>query len=244
MFISAERHTAKERVRPGLAHSRRVHLLRLRDALSEVFASHLRSNSELTLIDLGCGNKPYQPLLAGRVKRYTGVDLPGNPGADSFVDPETNRCDLPDGAGDVVLSVQVLEHVESPQAYLAEARRLLKDDGILILSTHGHWMYHPDPVDHWRWTSTGLRLELERAGFQVSHLTGVQGFLATAIQLVQDACLASFPLVKYWRTPFCFVMQRLIAGAEWFTDKSATLTAHRDMEAAIFVLIATKSDAD
>lgn len=243
-MFSPDRHSAEERIRPGIAHSRRVHLLRLKDALARVFENHIPSQAGTKLIDLGCGTKPYEQLLAGRVERYTGVDLPGNPRADSFVDLQTNRCDIPDASGDVVLSVQVLEHVESPQAYLREARRLLKQDGVLILSTHGHWMYHPDPVDHWRWTCTGLRLELQRAGFEVVHLTGVQGFLATSIQLVQDACLASFPLVKYWRTPFCFVMQRLIAAAEWFTDKSHTLSAHRDVEAAIFVLIARKSDAD
>lgn len=242
-MFNVNRHSAQERVRPGLAHSRRVHLLRLKHALSSAFTTHIGNGAEKTLIDLGCGNKPYQDLLDGRVDRYTGVDLPGNPGADAFVDPETNRCDLPDGTGDVVLSVQVLEHVGSPQAYLGEARRLLKDDGILILSTHGQWMYHPDPVDHWRWTSTGLRLELERAGFQVVQFTGVQGFLSTSLQLVQDACLISFPLVKYWGTPFCFLMQRMIAAAEWFTDKSTALSAHRNTDAAIFVLIARKADA-
>jgi SAM-dependent methyltransferase len=242
-MFNAHRHSAEERTQPGLAHSRRVHLLRLKHALGAVFDTHIKRSPNTTLIDLGCGNKPYHYLLADKVGRYTGIDLPGNPGADAFVDPETNRCDVPDAAGDIVLSVQVLEHVESPQAYLEEARRLLKDDGILILSTHGHWMYHPDPVDNWRWTCTGLRLELQRAGFQVIQLTGVQGFLSTSLQLVQDACLNSFPLVKYWRTPFCFVMQRLIAAAEWFTDRSATLSAHRNVEAAIFVLIARKSDA-
>lgn len=212
--------------------------------MTSAFATHIHGGSRFALIDLGCGNKPYREFLEGRVGSYTGVDLPGNPGADAFVDPQTNRSNLPDAAGDVLLSIQVLEHVESPQAYLGEARRLLKDDGVLILSTHGQWMYHPDPVDHWRWTSTGLQLELQRAGFRVVQLTGVQGFMATSLQFVQDACLASFPLVKYWGKPFCFVMQRLIAGAEWFTDKSKTLSAHRNKDAAVFVLIARKIDAN
>lgn len=243
-MFNANRHSAEERTRPGLAHSRRVHLLRLRDALTAAFDKHVPSNSGATLIDLGCGNMPYREFLSDRVHRYTGVDLPGNPRAESFVNLETSRCDLPDGAGDIVLSVQVLEHVESPQGYLGEARRLLKDDGILILSTHGQWMYHPDPVDHWRWTSTGLKLELRRAGFEVTEFNGVQGFLGTSLQFVQDACLASFPMVKYWGKPFCFVMQRLVAAAEWYADKSVTLTKHRNTDAAIFLLIARKSDAN
>ena len=68
------------------------------------------------------------------------------------------------GAALAVLSAQVLEHVADLDAYCAEIRRLLREDGTLLLSTHGNWLYHPHPEDHRRWTRTGLALDLAFLG--------------------------------------------------------------------------------
>ncbi len=56
-----------------------------------------------------------------------------------------------------MLSTQVLEHVTDPRLYLAECHRVLRPGGPLLLSTHGIMVYHPDPVDYWRWTGAGLQ---------------------------------------------------------------------------------------
>ena len=239
MFLE-NRHAGSERANPPLWHSRYVHLRRLKTAVLSALESCISGRDKPVLVDLGCGNKPYQGMISGKVGTYVGVDIPGNPVADCFVDMETGRCPLASASADIVFSIQVLEHVESPASYLREAHRLLRDDGDLLLSTHGHWMYHPDPVDHWRWTSTGLKLELERCGFQVTSFHGVQGFLSAALQMLQDAVLASFPLGKYWNKPFCFLVQRMITLSEFFIDRSRTLSKHRDIEAAAFVLVARK----
>ena len=53
---------------------------------------------------------------------------------------------------DAVLSTQVLEHVADPGALPAERFRVLRPGGRLLLSTHGIFVYHPDPDDYWRWT--------------------------------------------------------------------------------------------
>ena len=234
------RHSADERINPPLTHSRRIHLLRLKASLEARLSSITAHKKLITVVDLGCGEMPYYPLLAPEVENYIAVDLPGNPKATHYVDLETNECDLNAETADIVLSIQVLEHVESPSLYLRECFRLLKPDGRLLLSTHGQWLYHPDPIDHWRWTSTGLRLELENAGFEVTDLHGVQGFLTVSLQFFQDACLLSFPYKKYWCRPFCFVLQNFMALTEWYIDRSKTLSKHRDVDAAIYVLIAKK----
>src|SRR3546814_1646938 len=87
---------------------------------------------------------------------------------------------------DIVLSNQVLEHVDSPQGYLEEARRLMKPDGVLLLSTHGYWFYHPTPNDYWRWTSAGLRKTMEASGFEIVEFTGIMGLISSGLQLFQD----------------------------------------------------------
>jgi SAM-dependent methyltransferase len=93
---------------------------------------------------------PYRALFEPYVAKYIGVDLPSNIEADLTVAPHWEML-LPGDGADVVLSTQVLEHVETPLAYLNDCYRMLKHGGLLILSTHGYWMYHPDPHDYWRW---------------------------------------------------------------------------------------------
>jgi SAM-dependent methyltransferase len=128
------------------------------------------------MVDLGCGTMPYRPLMLGLGISYTGADIVGD--ADLRIGPD-GRVPLHSNSVDAVLSVQVLEHVADLDAYCAEIRRLMRDEGILLLSTHGTWLYHPHPEDHRRWTRTGLVAELEKRGLVTDEIFAVMGPLAT-----------------------------------------------------------------
>jgi SAM-dependent methyltransferase len=126
----------------------------------------------------------------------------------------------------------VLEHVEAPSLYLSECWRVLRPGGRLLLSTHGVFMYHPDPDDYWRWTCAGLQRVVRAAGFEIERFEGIVGPLATGLQLTQDAV--------YWRLPrlmrpiFAFIMQSLVTIAD---RESAE---RRRLDAAIFAVVARK----
>lgn len=137
-----------------------------------------------TLVDVGAGECPYREMLEPHVRKYITVDLPGC-GADVDVGPD-GRVPLPDGVAQVLVSNQVLEHVADPTTHVAELARLLAPDGVLVLSTHGHWMYHPTPTDYWRWTGPGLRKLLSDAGLHVVLTTGILGRGAAGLQLFHD----------------------------------------------------------
>lgn len=202
-------HWRGDRLHPAPWHGRYHLLNQLRDAIRDLAVSSSLGGE--SLLDFGCAESPYQPLLGPRFRRYVRADLPGNPRADVTIDID-GHLPLPDASIDVVLSTQVLEHVAVPAAYLAEARRVLRPGGRLLLSTHGAWKYHPDPVDLWRWTREGLRVEVERAGFRVVEVRGILGPLASALQLLQDAIAA--PLPRLARPLPGLVLQRLIGLAE------------------------------
>jgi len=232
---------ALERLNPVRSHSRYIHLKLLRKNVERLIGKHLKNRDNLILADMGCGEMPYESLIKPYVNKYIGVDLPGNLKATTHIDLKTNRCDLEDDSCDIVWSVQVLEHVMDPSIYLKECCRILKPEGKLLLSTHGHWKYHADPIDNWRWTSSGLKLEIENAGFSVIETIGMMGLLSTSLQLFQDAVLLSIPYQRLWGNPFCFIMQCFIQLSEWYISKSKTLTAHVNKDACVYFVVATKT---
>lgn len=169
--------TNKKRLYPPIwQHDYHV-LRRLRKAI-EMLA--LRVTPTGIIVDYGCGTRPYRQFFL-EAAVYKGIDIGGNPHADLIVAPE-KRIPLATGYADVVLSTQVLEHVDDVGLYLSEVSRLLKKGGSFIVSTHGVWPYHPFPIDCHRWTRMGLVKEVERHGMKVSQVTGVLGPFALLTQ--------------------------------------------------------------
>lgn len=61
----------------------------------------------------------------------------------------------------------VLEHVTNPFEVFAGLARVLKEGGLLILSTVFAFRYHPAPRDYWRFSPDCLRMLAESAGLSV-----------------------------------------------------------------------------
>jgi SAM-dependent methyltransferase len=102
------------------------------------------------VLDVGCGDRPYAQIFPGAV----GFDVPGNEHADLHGSLES--IPVEDGSFDVVLCLQVLEHVPDPAAAVRELHRVVRPGGRVLLSTHGVYPFHPNPDDLWRWTHQGL----------------------------------------------------------------------------------------
>lgn len=147
-------------------------------ALSRLLRDETRDHVQPSslMVDLGCGEMPYAEIMRELGIDYRGADIGTN--APLQIDPQ-GRTPLPAGAAGAVLSIQVLEHVRDLDAYCAEITRLLRDDGVLILSTHGSWLYHPHPEDYRRWTRAGLIVELEERGLVVEEVHAILGPLGT-----------------------------------------------------------------
>jgi SAM-dependent methyltransferase len=110
------------------------------------------------VLDYGCGGSPYRTIFGECT--YHRADLAGESNLD-FKYGADARLPLEAADYDCVLSTQVLEHVEDPEAYLQECYRVLRPGGHLLLTTHGIFEDHAVPHDYWRWTATGLRRLIE-----------------------------------------------------------------------------------
>ena len=98
------------------------------------------------VLDLGCGNGRLYEFLKDKKIDYTGVDsserLLGlakekhGKGA-KFVKGDALSLPFPDESFDKIISIAVLHHIPSKEArkkFLGEARRVLKKNGVLVLS--------------------------------------------------------------------------------------------------------------
>ncbi len=105
-----------------------------------------------------------RPLLQG--KAYVGCDMRPGPGVDKVLN--LHQIDLPDNSVGTVFLMDTLEHVEYPHQALAEVHRILKKDGIVIMSSVLDFFIHAAPNDFWRFTPDGFRSLLKH--FPHSHV--------------------------------------------------------------------------
>jgi len=228
------RESAFERLYPKY-WNRSYYLLKILSTSMQDIAKSIKldPNKENVIADFGCGNSPYESLFKSQNAKYLKIDLPENKNADIKIN-EQGKIEMPDQSVDVVISTQVLEHVHDPELYLNEAFRILKPGGHLIISTHGYWIFHPDPTDYWRWTSMGLRRIVEEAGFSIISFTGLLGRIAYGLQLFQDGLY--FKLPKFLKLALPVFTQAFIILFDKIESKE-----NRDKDACVYIIKAIKN---
>jgi SAM-dependent methyltransferase len=221
-----------DRLYPSVFNPRYITLSQLRDKTIEKIKELTAKDDKRLLADFGCGDMPYREIIEPLVGKYLGIDLEMNPKAEHHIGFDS-KTTLPDNYADIVLSNQVLEHVDTPSGYLQEALRILKPGGSMLISTHGYWFYHPTPNDYWRWTSAGLRKTIEAEGFRISSFHGILGLPASGLQLFQDGIYLKLP--KFLKPVFALMMQTLIILFNKISSQE-----QRNRDGAIYVIIAQK----
>ncbi len=121
------------------------------------------------VLDVGAGAQPYRPLLPAGA-RYRAIDAEVAREAFGYDIPDTeyfegDRWPTEDDSVDVVLATETLEHIPEPTVFLAEARRVLRRGGRVVLTVPFAARWHYIPHDYWRYTPSSLRKLLEEAGF-------------------------------------------------------------------------------
>ena len=216
------------------------------------------------LLDVGCGDNPYEYIFQPFVSEYVGIEHEA-----TFTDTSAQRRDrkpdylydgkrLPfeDRSFDTVLNVQVLEHTPEPGALVREMARVLRDDGLLILTAPFEFRLHEEPNDFFRYTPHGLKQLCSRAGLEVIY-TEQQGDLTTVIGhklngylALRVARLQSFaqsvgklghesdkvPPTRWWTLPFVAPMMAGIALAARLLQKPL----HDPQNALGFLIVAQK----
>lgn len=173
------------------------------------------------ILDYGSGSAPYRSMFGE--SEYVCADFGLEETPSSVALREGGLLSSTSNSFGAVMSFQVLEHVDDPATYLSEARRVLEDDGLLLLTTHGIFPKHSVPVDYWRWTADGLIRTVSNAGFQVE---------STVRLTTSRRAIAQLALLK---SPRSNVMRLLVPALNWSVDR----LSHRSA-----VVVGDESDGD
>ncbi len=125
------------------------------------------------VVDLGCGS--------GNLLFWSGLDARFSVGVDvsldavrfcgarrgarpaGFAQALAGALPLADGVADLVILVEVLEHLHEPEAVLSEIRRVLRPGGRLFLTTPNYQWPSPWPVLEWVVDHSGLAARMREA---------------------------------------------------------------------------------
>jgi len=98
-------------------------------------------------------NGSVRRVLEARAGEYVGIDLLDGPGVDVVLPVANLRDRFGDERFDVVISTEMLEHCHNWQEALYQMSHVLRQGGVLIITTRSPgFELHDYPVDYWRFS--------------------------------------------------------------------------------------------
>jgi ubiquinone/menaquinone biosynthesis C-methylase UbiE len=201
----AELEVSGERMIEGAyVRSLDAYVIYIMHTASYAFAQRFCAGS--SVLDLGCGSGYGAARIAEKAAYVHGVDVDG--GAVEFARDRYGRDNLEfskiesgqplpfhDQSYDVVLSFQVIEHVSDHDAYLAEARRVLKQGGVILVITPDR--RHRLLPGQRPWNRWHVR---EYSESQLSQLMGRHFAIEASLKMGAEWNIAGVEIRRYRRT--------------------------------------------
>lgn len=127
------------------------------------------------ILEIGPAGSPseYQKVVNNPKIVWHTIDFADTTFINSSTDNLTYKLTSPykfpveDKTYDIVLSGQVIEHVEKIWEWLKEIKRVTKDDGLIVTVNPVSWPYHEAPIDCWRIYPNGIIALAEEVGLDV-----------------------------------------------------------------------------
>ncbi|HMB78693.1 MAG TPA: methyltransferase domain-containing protein [Vicinamibacterales bacterium] len=158
----------------------------VRETLPPLVAASDRAGA---VLDVGCGEQPFRPLVESNGRRYVGMDVEQN-GAGT-VDMLSTLEDAPHPAQGyaLILCTEVLEHVADIDAAFAGLRRLIAAGGAVVVTVPFMFPLHMEPYDFRRLTVHGIERLAADHGFRVDASARLGRLPDVLAMLVADASI-------------------------------------------------------
>lgn len=174
------------------------------------------------VLDIGAGDRWIQRELPAEAT-YIALDYPvtglGLYKARPDILADATCLPLQDACVDMVVCLEVIEHVRAPDALLAEVARVLRSGGNACVSMPFLYPVHDAPHDYQRWTKYGWLRSVENSGLEVVQVRQSGRALECAGLLVCLALAAPLQNLATWKAallaPFLAILLPTINLGAW-----------------------------
>ncbi len=152
-------------------HSPHLNLLNSTNELKKYIEEYRKSHKNPSFLDVGGRRGIRKDYAAGF--RYIILEINKELNAPNIICGDICNCpQISDESYDIVFSNNVFEHIKTPWLAANECVRITKSGGLNIHTTPFAWRYHPDPVDCFRYTHTGMKMLFEQSDNMEEVLSG------------------------------------------------------------------------
>jgi len=129
------------------------------------------------VLDVGCGEQPFRALFDPKETSYFGLEVPiaNDQFGMSLASPnlvvyDGHRFPIRSHSVDLVLLIEVLEHVQNREQLLLEVSRVLREGGVVLATVPWSARVHYEPYDFVRFTPFGLEALFNECGMTVTSI--------------------------------------------------------------------------
>lgn len=209
----------------------------IRNLLKDVVNKyHAAGKDTIRILDAGCGpgnvayNLPSYAKLFSMDATFEAVlffKQKIRQAETSLVNAQADRLPVLTDSLDIVILLDVLEHIKDDAAAVKEAFRVLKPTGSIIITVPAYrilWGRHDEIYGHYRrYTLRELRQKLETAGFKIKRLTAFEALFFLPLlfyrkfkNVTKSGGGDDFVSVS---RPLNYILTKLILAETWFCNK-------------------------
>lgn len=148
----------------------------VRVRIDAALASHAKL-AHGVLLDIGCGNKPFEKIFEPFIDSYIGLEYSpesGYRGNKADFCGDAAFLPLADESIDTIICTEVMEHVPNPEKTVEEFHRVLRPGGTVITTAPFVYPVH-DNWDFFRYAPEGLAVIMKRKGLEVQETKPLSG---------------------------------------------------------------------
>ncbi len=149
----------------------------LRYSISKKIDSYANKYLRGSVLDLGAGKNHLRNIYSVNSSFWVSLDYDFR---SSSIDVRGDGQKLPfkDRIFDTIICIDVLEHIPDTHNFLSEIFRVLKNNGIVILSTPFFFWLHEAPYDFYRFSKFGLEYIIKKNGLTVLEVSPIAGLIS------------------------------------------------------------------
>jgi 2-polyprenyl-3-methyl-5-hydroxy-6-metoxy-1,4-benzoquinol methylase len=175
----------------------------LHDDVFSMMAEYIDADSYV--LDFGCGQGAFSQRLADAGYQVDACDIDVDSfkaSVNQFIQLDINKERISDNFTrkyDIVVAMEIIEHIENPWKFIRDIKSLLTPGGIIMLSTPNISNF----ASRLRFMMRGTFLSFERAGWAYGHITPLTSlqleyiFMQNELTILKKRAVGTLPLFHF-----------------------------------------------